>query len=155
MRRLLLFTLLIALTTAPSAEARGLLHVAAASTDALLLERGRGIAVIASRNGAVLGHLRAGRLTVVDLGRDSRVRVSGDVEKTEVLGRRTTRYSGKNIRFSILVGRWRVQLRGRGINASAQIRGVVRLRGTRGTYSIDNGDESPWPRRWRTFRLGD
>jgi hypothetical protein len=154
MRRLLLLTL-IALTVVPPAEARGLMRFNSATTDALLLERGRGTAVIASRNGAVLGHLRAGRLTIVDLGRDSRVRVRGDVEKTEKLGPRAKRYWGTDIRFSILVGRWRVHIKGRGINASAQIRGVVRLRGTRGTYSIDNGDEHPWPRSWRTFRLGD
>jgi hypothetical protein len=155
MRRVVLVTLLVALTAAPSAEAGGLMQFASVSTDALLLERGKGIAVIASRNGAILGHLRAGRLTVVDLGRNSRVRVRGEIEKTERLGPRAKAYWGTDIRFSILVGRWRVQIKGRGINASAQIRGTVRLRGTRGRYSIDNGEEHPWPRRWRTFRLGD
>jgi hypothetical protein len=154
MRRLFLVTLLIALTAAPSAEAGGLVRFVSASTDALLLERGKGTAVIASRDGAILGRLRTGRLTIVDLGGDSGVLVKG-AEETERLGRRARTYSGTAIRFRVLVGRWRLRITGAGINTSAQIRGTVRLRGTRGRYSIDNSAERPWPRRWRTFRLGD
>ena len=47
-----------------------------------------------------------------------------------------------------------LSLYGRGISASAVVTGKVLLRGTRGTFSINNGPRRRWPEIARTYKLG-
>jgi hypothetical protein len=56
-------------------------------------------------------------------------------------------------------GRWRIKLRGRGVNVSAVVRGALTLDGANsgdpGLYAIDGGSLRSWPRTRRTFGLQD
>lgn len=156
MRRLVvLLGLLGVLALVPSAQAQ-LGRYIAAGAEPIELEDGRGLAVFRSRDGALLGTLARGRLTVKDSTRGARtsVRVSG-CDKRWRPARRTSVCAGRGISFSILDGSWRATVRGAGINASAVVRGSVTLEGTEGTYSIANGEERSWPRQAATFFLGD
>jgi hypothetical protein len=153
MRRLALLTSLFALALAPTAGAQD--AVARALQDGgerVALENGRGIAAFNSRDGALLGSIRRGRVVITDVRRDSEVSVTG-CERTKRV-RRTIVCIGRELTFSIEMGAWRAVLRGVGINASAVLHGTLTLSGTAGRVSIDDGPSRRWPKQPRTYRLG-
>ena len=154
MRRLFLLTVLLALTAAPTAEAGGLLRFVSAAADSVALADGTGTARIRSVDGAIVGNVARGRVTFVEVGRSSRIRLCGRRPGADG----TVTCYGRGIRFSALLGAWRVRIIGTGINASARVRGSMTLAPTpagraSGTYSIE-GVRSRWPRTERTFALG-
>ena len=150
MRRLFLLAGLATLVFTPSAQANSFAFVSAAATDSLSLVRGTGTVRLYSTNGAIIGSVRRGRVTFVDVGGSSRITVCGRRPNAN----RIVTCSGRYIRFSVLLGAWRMTVTGTGIYASARVRGIMRLRGTAGTYSIDGGARRAWPRTARYFRLG-
>lgn len=153
-RPLFLVTLLLALAVPPSAEAGGLLRFVAGTTKALSLERGTGMAVVRASEGAMIGSVRRGRVVVVDVRRGTRTRVRlYGCERRRTPRARTTLCAGTAIRFSVLGGAWRVSLLGRGINASARVRGSVTLKGTAGKFRIGNRARRNWPRVAHTYLL--
>lgn len=139
---------LLALLCVPVASA-GIERELAAGGKPLSLSDGRGIAVVKSREGAILGSVQRGRLRVTNgnvYGCESRKRIT----------RSTVLCVGRNLDFSATGRHWRIVARGSGINASGKLKGIVTLQGTSGTYSLEAGgsDPRPWPRAARTFRLG-
>jgi hypothetical protein len=121
---------------------------------ALSLVDGRGTAVVRSRSGSLLGTVRRGRIVVVDRadGPKTTVRLWGCEERRRPSARKTV-CIGRGLHVSVLNGRWITTLRGRGINASAVVEGRLRIRGSRGTFSIDGVTRS-WPPEFRTYVLG-
>lgn len=145
----------LTLAAAASASAAIELRAPAGSSSRVQLSNGKGIAILHSEDGTTLGVVVNGRIKVVDplRGKDTQIRLWGCEERRRPAPR-TTVCLGDDIHFSVLVGVWTVTLRGRGINASAVARGTLRLRGTRGTFSIDGGAARRWPSVMRTYKLG-
>ena len=146
--RLFILIGLVALLVVPSASAQVDRELAAGGKP-LSLKDGRGYAAVGSRDGAILGSVTRGRVRATNAtvyGCDTRRR----------LNRTTVLCIGRNIDFSATGRRWRIVVRGTGINASGKLKGSVTLEGTHGTYSLESGgaDPRPWPRKARTFWLG-
>ena len=155
MARLALLTVLAALVLAPSAHAQ-FERAVAAGGESLTLANGRGYAAVTSSGGTILGRVAKGRIVVTDYPRGARTKVSfSGCDTKKRISRRTVVCAGSNLSFSVVDGRWRVVLRGRGVNASAVLQGSVTLEGSGGTYAIGDPDnDRSWPRSTRTFRLG-
>jgi hypothetical protein len=134
----------LALATSGSAAA-------AASESGIELADGEGRAVVALE-GAVLGSFDRGRITIAERRGDPLVLVQGYEWVRESLDGETT-YGGRNIRFRVFRGAWRVTIQGVDINVSAVGPGTIGLRGS-GRYSLDGGDYHPWPEEYRVFVLG-
>jgi hypothetical protein len=150
------FLLLLALAVATALTAVGPANSALARTpgsQTFSLRDGSGIASVWQR-GAILGHLRSGRLVVVDLPTPGSptVIVRGH-ETKRVLSESTTEYRGRDMSFRIFGGTWRARIRGRGIDVSGVVRGWLRLGGVSGTYAIGDGAYKPWPAIPQVFRL--
>jgi hypothetical protein len=154
MRRLFLLTALLALALAPSAQAQ-LARSLAPDGGALSLEDGSGMAVVVSRDGGMYGRIARGRIVVTDFrrGGDTEVDLRG-CDRRRRVNDLTVVCGGRGLRFQIVDGRWRAGLRGAGIDAAAILDGNVTLAGPRGTFSIDEEDEEPWPHDPQTFMLG-
>ena len=150
------FLLLLALAVATALTAVVPANSALARTpgsQTFSLRDGSGIASVWQR-GAILGHLRSGRLVVVDLPTPGSptVIVRGH-ETKRVLSESTTEYRGRDMSFRIFGGTWRARIRGRGIDVSGVVRGWLRLGGVSGTYAIGDGAYKPWPEIPQVFRL--
>jgi hypothetical protein len=147
MRRLTVLTLLVVLALlAGGAGAWG------AAQGGIELTNGSGRVAMTLR-GAALGTVGQGRITIRVNSAKTDVRVEGDDVRTRLLADGGTLYIGRNLRFRVYKGGWRVVLDGSAINASAVGRGVVGLRGT-GQYSLNGGSVAAWPGEWKTIRLG-
>jgi hypothetical protein len=151
MRRLLVPLLLLAAAlpaTALSGRAPG-------PPDATLAVRdGRGKVTVMIK-GSLIGRFSNGTLKVEDLepdtGSDPVVRGYKNVK----WGRGTApTYSGKNVRFRLIGGRFRVTFNGKGLNFSLVGRGKVQLDGTGsiedgifydGFYSLNGAEEESLP----------
>jgi hypothetical protein len=103
---------------------------------------GRGVITVKGR-GALLGRLDRGSLTIVDLSPNDQwsPRVNG-VPRGKVVGTR-----GRDVSFYVPAGRYRVVVRGEGINISARGNGWALLdaqpdaTGAAGAYTV--GDAAP------------
>jgi hypothetical protein len=153
MRRLFLLLALTVVTALSAAVPASAALARTPDAQSFSLRDGSGIASVWQR-GALLGHLRSGRLIVVDLPSPGspRVIVRGH-ETKRVLNDSTTEYRGRDMSFRIFGGTWRVRIRGRGIDVSGVVRGWLRLSGISGTYAIGDGDYEPWPTTPQIFRL--
>ena len=125
---------------------------AAASESGIELAGGTGRAVLALE-GAVLGSIDRGRITIEVRRGDPLVLVQGYEwsQRDELDG--TTTYGGRAMRFRVFRGAWRVTLQGSGIDTSAVGPGTIGLRGS-GRYSLDGGEYHPWPEEYRVIVLG-
>jgi hypothetical protein len=112
------------------------------------LESGRGVVLIDVR-GNILGRLTSGSVRVTDLTPLDRhwAYVAGRKITQTRLGPRTVLYRGQGLRFRMLGGRYRVLIRGAGIDVEAVGRGLVTLDGEPrfpgddvGLYSLDGAD---------------
>ena len=153
-KRLFVLCLFIA-TIVPAAAQAQVPRVLQGEGDSVSLADGRGIAIVTSRAGAMIGTVTRGRIVINDLPRGDRtsVEVSG-CERRRRVNRRTVVCTGRDLSFSVVDGRWRATLSGTGINASAVLEGALSLKGNRGTYQVGDGRERRWPRRARTLQLG-
>ena len=113
---------------------------------------GDGRAVLTLR-GAVLGSLDRGAVTITARRGDPVLLVQG-YERTRLAKDGGTTYVGRDIRFRVFRGTWRVVITGDGVAASAVGDGIVGLRGD-GRYSIGGGPYRGWPEKFDTFVLGD
>jgi hypothetical protein len=156
MRRVFAISFVVFCMAAGSAGAAvSLIPLMRANTDLVSLRHGRGTAILKG-SGTVIGtSIARGSIKITDLrgGARTRISVSG-YERVVRVSSRTKIYSGRNMTFGVYYGRWRVRVRGRGINVSAAVRGRLTLRGIAGTYAINDGAARAWPRRWRTISLG-
>jgi hypothetical protein len=146
--RLFVCLVLTCLVVAPVARADSPRDLTAGGSP-LSLEDGRGTAIVASREGSILGSVTRGRV------RATRGSVQG-CETRRRINRRTVLCIGRNLTFWATGRNWRILASGNGIYASGVLKGTLTLQGTRGRYSLDagGGDSRPWPRRQRTFRIG-
>lgn len=99
--------------------------------------------------GNLLGRLTSGTVRIIDhTPRDRFVPLVGGRRLTVTrIGRKTTVYKGKDLRFRMLGGSWKIVVKGNGIALSAVGRGAVTLDGDRrlpednaGVYSLDGLD---------------
>lgn len=88
----------------------------------------RGVVLIRARGG-VIGQVDRGQVTITDLNPadDAEPIVSGD-DSSRILGAATV-YSGRDVRFRIVGGAFRILVRGAGIDLSAVGTGLVLLQG--------------------------
>ncbi len=157
MVRLTLLLALTGLVLAPSANAQ-FERALADGGELLSLKNGRGYAIVTSRDGAMIANVARGRIVLRDHARGTRTEWNlYGCDRRKRVARRII-CGGRDLRVTVVDGRWRVALRGRAINASAVLQGSVTLEGTAGTYAIgDPSDDDawhPWPRSARTFSLG-
>jgi hypothetical protein len=130
---------------AGAARARGSLEVG----------DGRGMIVVKGR-GPLLGRLDKGSLTIVDLTPNDQwsPRVNG------VPRGRVTSFRGKDATFYVPAGRYRITLKGEGINISARGAGTAVLdgdpdpAGETGTYAVGDAEQQPIPDDPRAVQFG-
>jgi hypothetical protein len=147
---------LLALVFATTASA-GYADHSAAGGARLSLVNGRGLAVITSNDGSVLGTMKRGKITLVDYARGKPTRFDArdwGCEKRRRPNRKTVICTGTDLSFSVAGGAWMLSLNGRRISASAVVSGKVLLRGDRGTYQINDGAVRRWPEIAHTYKLG-
>ena len=151
MRRLVFICVLV-LAFAPTARAQD--FRALAGTEGVQLMNGRGFATFVSHEGAILGSVGRGSVTIQDFvdGAGTSIQVFG-CERRRRPALRTRVCSGRHLRFVVRFGAWRVTMRGRNIDASAVVEGRLTLRGRAGTYSIGGSDRRGWPRSVERFEL--
>jgi hypothetical protein len=154
---LLLFSV-VALVFAANAAAGVADRVPAGTGSNLVLDKGKGLAVLTSKEGTVGVTIKKGSVTFVDYPRDATTTFTPfknwGCEKRRHPNRKTYICSGQDLRFFIVDGAWIATLRGRGISASAVVVGKCLLKGTRGTYSIDGSTKRAWPSVAQTYKLG-
>ena len=136
MRRLLVLLAVLALGVSASSAAGP--RVPADGTLSVRDMDGR---VVIVARGAVIGRVGTGALVINDPSDDdgSEPIVRG-AERTRPVSETRTVYSGKQIRFRLIGGRFTVRAAGFRIYLSAVGRGSVRLRGDWGDFSL-NGAE--------------
>jgi hypothetical protein len=146
-RRLLLLSALIALVVPAIAGAR----TDAPGDGALTLKDASGKVVIQAKGG-VIGRFDEGAVIVRDPNPDDELEaVVTGADKTKSVDDFVTVYSGKNIRFRFIGGRFKVTLRKdtTGLDLSATGKGVVTLQGAGtlddGTYSFNGEKPKPLP----------
>lgn len=106
-----------------------------------------------SLEGATLGTLDTGRITVwARPRRNADVTVVG-YEWSRRNGNSTT-FGGRNLRFRVSGGPFRVTITGKGLDASAVGDGTIGLRG-RGRYTLNGVTYIRWPSRYRIIELGE
>jgi hypothetical protein len=135
-------TLLLLALLAVSLPVAGL---AASSTGdgTLSVEDGRGKVSIQARGG-VIGRLERGTITIYDLTpEDANLpAVFGDDQAVLLVGD-GLKYTGSDMRFRVIGGRYRIVIQGRGIDLSAVGKGFGSIRGDvgqLGVYSLDGAD---------------
>jgi hypothetical protein len=146
MRRLCLI-LLCGLVAVPAALAG-----ARVTGDGVLeLSRVDGAAVVTGTRGTLWGQLDKGRLIVTDpIVGDGQVLVSGweSIKPGAIDG--TTVYSGTDIRFRVTGGKYKLNIKGVGIDLTAVGVGTAQLAGDLlatdpGNYALDSGKWTPVP----------
>ena len=112
--------------------------------------------------GAGLGSLEVGRIVITDFVRADGTEIAvWGADWQRRLNDRAVEYGGRDLRFRVFGGRWRVWIKGVGINASAVGRGTLALgpyskRGrSEGTYAIGGDEAVAWPTEWLKVRLVD
>jgi hypothetical protein len=146
MRRLCLI-LLCGLVAVPAA-----LAAARAPGDGVLeLSKVNGTVVVTGTRGTLWGQMDKGRLVVTDpaVG-DGQVFVSGWTTKRPGVLDGTTVYTGSDLRYRVSGGKYRLVLKGSGIDFTAVGVGTAQLAGdllaeTPGNYALDSGKWIPVP----------
>ena len=129
------------------------------------LKDAAGTVMLTGTRGTVWGQMDSGRLIVTDpLAGDGAVFVSG-AEVVKTIGDTITSYSGKDIRFRVTGGKYKLLFRGTvwgmpatGIDLTAVGVGTAQLTGdafvNSGNYALDNGKWNPLTVLMRTVRFG-
>jgi len=118
------------------------------SDGALAVKNGDG-RVIFNGRGGVIGRIDLGQVTIKDPNpNDGTGPIVTGADQTVPLGERTTRYTGKNIRFRIIGGTFTVTVNRNGITMSVIGKGLVTMDGTNdtdGTYALNADPVQPFP----------
>lgn len=146
MRRLIGFTVLVIALAVPAAA---FALAAAADDGSLSVKAGVGHVVLSPFNGSTLGRVASGRVTIVDqsLTGSGSADVWGCDNLHLAATDRVTVCSGTNLRFRAIDGRYKIVVRGSGINLSVVGRGTATLDGSGddpgvdsdGLYSLNDG----------------
>jgi len=161
MRRSLVLVGLAALATggAEAAYAQFPVLPRTSGSELVELQHGNGRAVVA-KQGTILVTVRRGRIRVVDLRGGGRPNVRCN-KRLRRVSATTVEYVGSDLSCRVWSGEnggpWQVVIRGRGIFASARVRGSVTLDGVdagpTGRYRIAGGGWKRWPRNPQTYVL--
>jgi hypothetical protein len=122
----------------------------AAGDGVLELRSVDGAVVVTGSSGTLWGQMDRGRLVVTDpLPGDGNVLVSG-FEKTRSVSDSVTVYIGKDLHFRVTGGRYKLALKGAGIDLTAVGVGTAQLTGDvladdAGSYAVDQGKWAPVP----------
>ncbi len=154
MRRILLI-LLAGLLLAPAA-----LAAKRAVGDGTFAVRAGGGKVVVTARGTIFGQVGNGKIWITDPnpGDDIDAQVSG-AERTRLITENLTLYSGKNIRFRFVGGRYAVTISGVGIDVSAVGKGTATLAGNPnvgdpGDYAVNGAKWQQLPLLATTFTFG-
>jgi hypothetical protein len=109
----------------------------------LSVDNGRGKVVVQAK-GAILGRLSSGSVIVYDLTPNDAFEpyVSGD-DYVRLVGETGIQYGGRNLRFRLIGGSYRVVVKGSGIDLSVVANGFAILEGDPdepGVYSVDGAN---------------
>ena len=160
MRRLVGFTVLAIALAVPAIA----FAVGASDDGTLSVKAGVGRVALAPFNGSALGRVAHGRIVVVDpiFGDAGSYDLWGcdNNTKTDVLEHATV-CSGSNLRFRVVDGKYKLFIRGSGINLSAVGRGLVSLDGRGddsdvtddGVYALNDGAYRSLPDSEKTLPL--
>jgi len=123
----------------------------------LTVKNGVGRIVITAKGG-VIGRFDRGSVMMKDpIAGDGTGPIVTGAESEQVIDERTTRYTGKDVRFRIIGGRFTIVVDGSNIQLSAVGNGTVKLdgRGTvdDGSYSVNGGVAQDFPDFVLTFAL--
>ena len=152
-----LFGMLAVLVMTGAAAAR----TGGANDGALSVKNAAGRFVFVGKGG-VIGRFDKGQVTIKDPNPyDGTGPIVTGADVTQILGDRTTRYSGSNIRFRIIGGSFSVNVFGTDIDLSAVGRGMVTLNGSiakgsdnhDATYAVNGDTPQPFPPFSLTFPL--
>jgi hypothetical protein len=123
----------------------------------LSVQDGKGVVQIAAR-GTIIGRIDQGTVLAIDRNPNdgSTPIVKGGRVRLVTLTRQV--HQGRNIRFRLVGGFYRLKVQGRGISLSAVGRGAVTLNGDErfadtGLYSLNGGDWVPVPYGPETVQL--
>ncbi len=123
----------------------------------LSIQNGKGVVQIAAR-GTIIGRIDQGTVLAIDRNPNdgSTPIVKGGRIRQVTLTRQL--HQGRNIRFRLVGGFYRLKVQGRGISLSAVGRGAVTLNGDErfadtGVYSLNGGDWVPVPYDLETVQL--
>ena len=141
MRKPLLLLLLLALAV-PVVATSGV----EAGEGTLSVENARGKVTVQAK-GAILGRIAVGSVVVYDLTPNDGYEpfISGD-DYVKLVGDTGIQYGGRNLRFRLIGGSYRIVVRGTGIDLSVVAHGIAILEGDTsalagaGVYSIDGVD---------------
>ena len=109
----------------------------------LSVDNGHGKVVVQAK-GAILGRLTSGSVIVYDLTPNDVFEpfVSGD-DYVRLVGETGLQYGGRNLRFRLIGGSYRIVVKGSGIDLSVVANGFATLEGDvvdSGVYSVDGAD---------------
>jgi hypothetical protein len=160
MRRLIPISLVLASAIAP-AVALGAQSLAGDGTLALrgAASDSKEAAVTLLITGAVVGQIDKGKIVIDDpSATDGPGPIVTGATRQRDVGARTTLYSGTDIKFKAVGGRYRILIYGSGINLNAIGQGLVRLADSSTTapnawYAVNGGDKKPIPDLGITFVL--
>jgi hypothetical protein len=148
--RLLLVPFFLLVAVFPSAALSG----ATAGDGSLAVRDGRGKATLIIR-GSLIGRYGNGSLTIEELSDDASVPVVRGYERVKWARNGNTRtYTGRDVRFRLIGGRYRVQFNGKGLYFSLVGKGRVMLDGNGsmaqrifydGFYSLNGLEEESLP----------
>jgi len=137
MRRLIGLTVLVIALAVPTAA----FALADLGDDgSLSVKAGVGRIALSPFNGSTLGRVGTGRVTIVDqsLTGSGSFDVWGCDNTHPAANDRVTICSGTNLRFRVIDGRYKIFVRGSGINLSVVGRGTVTLDGSGDDPSVDS-----------------
>jgi hypothetical protein len=164
MRRLC-FSLLCSLLVVPLVVPAAAAATRATGDGVLELKDAAGTIVVTGTRGTVWGQMDGGKLVVTDpLAGDGAVFVSG-AEIVKQIGDTVTSYWGKDLRFRVTGGRYKLTFKGAvaglpatGIDLTAVGVGTAQLTGdvfvNSGAYALDNGKWTPLTVLTRTVHFG-
>ena len=109
----------------------------------LSVDNGHGRVVVQAK-GAIIGRLTSGSVIVYDLTPNDAFEpyVSGD-DYVRLVGETGLQYGGRNLRFRLIGGAYRIVVKGAGIDLSVVANGFAVLEGDAedaGVYSVDGAD---------------
>ena len=126
----------------------------------LVVRNGAGKVGLLQTRGGAIGHFADGLLVVRDFNPDDGVEaVVTGAEHTHVINDQVTRYSGHDVRFRFIGGKFTITVTGAGIDLSAVGKGTVLLAGDKtvdddGTFSLNGSAPQPISIVPQTFTLG-
>jgi hypothetical protein len=123
----------------------------------LAVQDGKGVVQIAAR-GTIIGRIDQGTVLAIDRNPNDGSTPIVKGGRIRLLTQTRTVHQGRNIRFRLVGGFYRLKVQGRGISLSAVGRGAATLNGDErfadtGLYSLNGGDWIPVPYDAETVQL--